>query len=87
MGVIAMRPLGGSGRTSVIRRMFAEGTAGLLIPSNLLRYVLTNPGVSVAIPGARFPERVRENVATATAYAPMSDMELRELERAAAELY
>ena len=87
IGVIAMRPLGGSGRTSVIRRTVAEGTAGPLTPANLLRYVLTNPGVGVAIPGARFPDRVRENVATASAYAPLSDQERRELERAAAELY
>jgi aryl-alcohol dehydrogenase-like predicted oxidoreductase len=87
MGVIVMRPLGGSGRTSVIRRLVAEGTAGPLTPGNLLRYVLTNPGVSVAIPGARFPDRVRENVATALAYEPMSTREQREIERAAAALY
>src|SRR5690606_6610783 len=41
VGVIVMRPLGGSGRTSVMRRRIAEGTAGILTPANLLRYVLS----------------------------------------------
>lgn len=87
VGVIVMRPLGGSGRTSVMRRRIAEGTAGILTPANLLRYVLSNPAVSVAIPGARFPSRIEANVAVASSYAPMDDAERRELERVAAELY
>ena len=55
VGVIVMRPLGGSGRTSVMRGRMADGDEGPLTPANLLRYVLSNPGVSVAIPGARYP--------------------------------
>lgn len=87
VGVIVMRPLGGSGRTSTMRGSIAAGYAGPLTPANLLRYALSNPGVSVAIPGARYPARVIENVATASSYAPMTNAEQRELEDAAAALY
>jgi hypothetical protein len=87
VGVIVMRPLGGSGRTSAIRGRIARGYKGPLTPANLLRYVLSHPGVSVAIPGARYPSRIVENVATASGCEPMSAAERRELERAAAELY
>ena len=87
VGVIAMRPLGGSGRTSAMRGRIAEGYAGPLTPANLLRYVLSNPGVSVAIPGARYPSRIEENVATASAYEPLHDAVRRELEAEARRLY
>jgi aryl-alcohol dehydrogenase-like predicted oxidoreductase len=87
VGVIVMRPLGGSGRTTTIRGRIAEGTAGILTPANLLRYVLSNPGVSVAIPGASYPSRVEANVATASGYEPMDEAERRALEAAAAALY
>lgn len=87
IGVIAMRPVGGSGRTSVMRRRMAEGTAGILTPANLLRYVLSHAGVSVVIPGARYPDRVRANAATAVAFEPLEEAEQRALEEAAAALY
>ena len=72
VGVIVMRPLGGSGRTSAMRGRIAEGYAGPLTAANLLRYVFSNPSVSVAIPGARYPSRIEENVATALEYEPMT---------------
>ncbi len=87
VGVIVMRPLGGSGRTSVMRGRIAEGYAGPLTPANLLRYVLSNPGVSVPIPGARYPSRIHENVETASAYQPMDAAERRALEDEAQRLY
>jgi aryl-alcohol dehydrogenase-like predicted oxidoreductase len=87
VGVIVMRPLGGSGRTSAIRGRIDGGYDGPLTPANLLRYVLSNPGVSVAIPGARYPSRIEQNVATATSYAPMDAAEMRTLEAEAAQLY
>ena len=87
IGVIVMRPLGGSGRTTTMRGNMEAGTAGILTPANLLRYVLSNPGVSVAIPGARYPSRIVENAATASSYEPMSEREKRELEAAAREMY
>ena len=87
VGVIVMRPLGGSGRTSTMRGNLERGDAGILTPANLLRYVLSNPHVSVAIPGARYPSRIVENVATAANYAPMESSERRGLEAAARTLY
>ncbi|GAB4332520.1 MAG: hypothetical protein Kow0010_18460 [Dehalococcoidia bacterium] len=87
IGVIIMRPLGGSGRTTTMRGRIAGGYDGPLTPANLLRYVLSNPGISVAIPGARYPSRIHDNVATALSYEPMDEAERRALERAAAELY
>ena len=87
VGVIAMRPLGGSGRTSAMRGRIAEGYDGPLTPANLLRYVLSNPGVSVAIPGVRYPSRIEENVATASAHEPLDDAARRELEAEARRLY
>ena len=87
VGVIVMRPLGGSGRTSVMRGRIAEGYGGALTPASLLRYVLSNPAVSVAIPGARHPSRIHENVETAATYEPMEEAERRALEHEAAGLY
>ena len=87
VGVIAMRPLGGSGRTSVMRGRMAEGYGGPLTPANLVRYVLSHPGVSVAIPGARYPSRIRDNVAVISSYQPMGERGRRELEEEARRLY
>lgn len=87
VGVVVMRPLGGSGRTSTMRGNIMAGYAGPLTPANLLRYVFSNPGVSVAIPGARYPSRIVENVSTASSYEPLTASEQRELEEAAAALY
>jgi aryl-alcohol dehydrogenase-like predicted oxidoreductase len=87
IAVIVMRPLGGSGRTSTMRGRIARGEAGILTPANLLRYVLSHPAVSVAIPGARYPDRIRENVAAVERFTPMDPADQRELEAAAARLY
>ncbi|MDP6605983.1 MAG: aldo/keto reductase [Dehalococcoidia bacterium] len=87
VGVIVMRPLGGSGRTSVMRGRIAGGYDGPLTPTNLLRYVLSNPAVSVAIPGARHPSRIHDNVETASTASPLSAAERLALEREATSLY
>ncbi len=88
VGVIAMRPLGGSGRTSAIRtRMKGSGQETPLTPALLLRYVLSNPDISVAIPGARYPSRVSENVDVALAYQPLDDAQKQHCEREAALLF
>lgn len=80
VGVIVMRPLGGSGRTSVMRGRIARGEAGPLTPSALLRYVLSHPGVSVAIPGARHPSRVHDNLETLATFSTMPESEREALE-------
>lgn len=87
VGVIAMRPLGGSGRMSTIRSRIADGYRGAMTPDNLLRYVLSHPGVSVAIPGARYPSRVRDNVAAAAQGRLLSAAEQRSCEEEAESLY
>ena len=88
VGVIVMRPLGGSGRTSAIRnRMSNEDDNTFLTPSMLLRYVLSDPRVSVAIPGARYPDRIVSNVETASTYEPLTDTDRRRCEREAAALF
>ena len=87
VGVIVMRPVGGSGRASAMRGRIARGYDGPLTPANLLRYVWSNPDVSVAIPGARHPSRIHDNVATAHDWRPMDEAERRALEAEAARLY
>ena len=49
----------------------------------LLRYALSAPGVSVAIPGARHPDRIARNVATVEAFTPMPEEAMYALELAA----
>ena len=87
IGVIVMRPLGGSGRVSSIRSRIASGYDGILTPATLLRYVLSNPDISVAIPGVRFPARVRENIQVALTWQPLTADEKQECEREAELLY
>jgi predicted aldo/keto reductase-like oxidoreductase len=87
VGVIVMRPVGGSGRMSVHRGRLKDGSAGNVTPHNLLRYVWSNPHVSVAIPGASYPDRIHANVETALTYEPMSEDEQRSLEQEAAAFY
>lgn len=87
IGVIVMRPLGGSGRTSELRGRIEAGYDGVLTPRNLLRYALSHPGVSTVIPGARYPSRVIENVATASTSGRMTPEEREAIEVEAATLY
>ncbi|GEM_PF-1132322 len=87
VGVIVMRPLGGSGRTSVIRARQASGQGSPVAAGDLLRYVLSNPGISVAIPGARYPDRVRDNVALTQTYQPFTEAEKQACESAAQHLF
>ena len=87
VGVIVMRPLGGSGRMSSIRKKMASGYQGSLTPTMLLRYTLSNPGVSVAIPGARYPSRIMENVALASGYHPLDATQKSACESEAKLLY
>ncbi|MBM2827316.1 MAG: aldo/keto reductase, partial [Dehalococcoidia bacterium] len=88
VGIIVMRPLGGSGRTSAIGSLM-KASAGEypLTPRILLRYVLSNPDISVAIPGVRYPSRVRENVELALTYQPLDESRKRECEAEARLLF
>ena len=88
VGVIVMRPLGGSGRMSSVRS--GSGVTEplhSLTPAALLRYVLSNSGVSVAIPGVRFPSRIRDNVELASTYVPMDTSQKSDCETEARRLF
>jgi predicted aldo/keto reductase-like oxidoreductase len=88
VGVIVMRPLGGSGRMSFLRnKMSATEGEFSLTPARLLTYVLSNPHVSVAIPGARYPSRVRANVDVALTYERLDDAQRSECEQEAKRLF
>jgi predicted aldo/keto reductase-like oxidoreductase len=86
VGVIVMRPLGGSGRTSSIRNRMSEGDTSLT-PEMLLQYVLSNADISVAIPGARFPDRVSRNVDVAKSYQHIDERQKKLCEDAASRLW
>ena len=73
IGVIVMRPLGGSGRMSRLRNLMKSLEQPSEINSNiLLQYVLSNPNISVVIPGCSYPSRIKENVQLALTYSPFS---------------
>ena len=87
VGIIAMRPLGGSGRMSSLRtQMEAADYESRLTPTMLLQYVLSNPDISVAIPGVRYPSRVQENVDLAMSYGPLDEPGLQACVREAERL-
>ena len=88
VAVIVMRPLGGSGRMSSLRSQpGGPEREPSLTPKMLLRYVLSNPGISVAIAGVRYPSRIEENVELAASYTPLDEAEKRDCEAAANALY
>ena len=88
VGVIVMRPLGGSGRASAIRTQMRTSDEPVYVtPTMLLRYVLSNPNISVAIPGARYPCRIRENAELALTYQPLDESQRRRCEEEAKLLF
>lgn len=72
IGIIVMKPFGGLGMPATLR-----GYETRLNPRTMLRYALSNPSISVVIPGVRFPGEVEENVALAQSYEPMAPAEIR----------
>ena len=87
VGVIVMRPLGGSGRMSSVRtQMRATDQKVFPTPTILLQYVLSNSDIAVAIPGTRYPSRIWENVDLALNYEPLDETEKRACERGASLL-
>ena len=63
IGVIIMRPLGGSGRMTNLRSiMERDPTFQKITPDKLLEFVLSNPDIAVSIVGSRYPNRVQSNI-------------------------
>lgn len=81
IGVIVMKPLGGFGMPGELK---ASSHRERLNPRSLLRYALSNPDVSVVIPGMRFTWEVDENFALAAGYEAMTPTEMTGLRRDAA---
>ena len=88
VGIIVMRPLGGSGRTSSIRKAQrkSQDYQGVT-PGMLLKYVLSNQDISVAIPGVRYPSRISENISVASSYSSLNELEKAKIEFLASELF
>ncbi len=81
MGVIIMKPLSGG---QLVRppeqRSPGLGGADAVIAGSL-RYILTNPNVTCAIPGMKSVQEVEENVAVANPFVPLSEEEEAELRK------
>jgi aryl-alcohol dehydrogenase-like predicted oxidoreductase len=78
IGVIVMKPLGGFGMPGELK---VSSYRERLNPQVLLRYALSNPHVSVVIPGMRFSWEVEENLALAAGYEAMTPAEKAGLRR------
>lgn len=65
IGIVVMGPVGG-GRLGVTSPVLEKLVPGVQrVPELALRFVLANPGVSVALSGMSAPQHVAENLATA----------------------
>ena len=83
MGVVIMGPVAGGrlGETSPeIRKLLPEGVSGS--PELALRFVLSHPGVHVALSGMGTIQMVEENAATANREDPLSAQERESIARA-----
>jgi len=88
IGVIAMRPLGGSGRMTTLRTVMERNPAfDSISPSNLLEFVLSNPNIAVSIVGSRYPDRVKSNVKTVLDYKHLNEYEKEACKQAASKLF
>ena len=88
IGVIAMRPLGGSGRMTTLRTVMERNPAfGSISPSNLLEFVLSNLNIAVSIVGSRYPDRVKSNVETVLDYKHLNEYEKEACKQAASKLF
>jgi predicted aldo/keto reductase-like oxidoreductase len=73
IGVVVMGPVGG-GRLGVSSDVLAEMVPGVhRVPELALRFVLSNPNVTVALSGMSTMQQVEENVATAADPVSLSD--------------
>lgn len=75
VGVVVMGPVAGGrlGATSSVLENLVPGIER--VPELALRFVLANPGVTVALSGMSTLQQVEENVATASSPATLSDEE------------
>tara|TARA_Y100000996_G_scaffold304797_1_gene241972 strand:- start:2214 stop:3044 length:831 start_codon:yes stop_codon:yes gene_type:complete len=88
IGVIGMRPLGGSGRMTTLRTLKDRNPLfDTITPSYLLEFVLSNTNIAVSIVGSRYPDRVQSNVITALDYKVLNENEREKCIQSAGELF
>jgi predicted aldo/keto reductase-like oxidoreductase len=76
VGIVVMGPVAG-GRLGLGSDVLGGLVSGVdRVPELALRFVLSNPNVSLALSGMSTMEQVRENVATASDSEPLSDVDL-----------
>lgn len=89
VGVVVMGPVGG-GRlgvpSEIIQRFMPPGRVVRSSPEIALRFVLSHPGVSVAISGMSSVAQLEENLATASREEPLSAAELEHIAEALDEI-
>ena len=89
VGVVVMGPVGG-GRlamsTDVLNRYMPEGRVMKSTPEIAMRFVLTNPGATVALSGMNAFSQIEQNVATASRSEPLSPAELQQVDEAFGEI-
>ncbi len=78
MGVIIMKPLAGGTMVTPSPEGEPKPAEDPIVRGNL-RYIISNPAVSVAIPGIETLEEVEENCAVGDSLEPLSDGERTEL--------
>ena len=83
--VFAMKPYGGNG----LLKYDPENPRQLpqtLTPEQCLRYVLSHPGATIAIPNMGTPEHVKQALAAAATYRPLNSNERSAIEAKAARI-
>ena len=89
MGVVVMGPVAG-GRlalsTDILDQYMPAGRAVRSTPELALRFVLSNPGVTVALSGMSALSQLEENVATANRSEPLGPAELQQITEALGEI-
>lgn len=89
VGVVVMGPVGG-GRlamsTDVLKPYLTAGREIKSTPEIAMRFVLANPGVTVALSGMNAFSQIEENVAIASRDEPLSAAELKQVDEALGEI-
>jgi len=76
VGVVNMKPLGGGNLLKPIEQD-EEALEYDITAVAAIRFCMTNPDVTVVIPGMQAIAEIEENVATANSFVPMSDEEVK----------
>lgn len=84
-GMLIMKPYGGSGLLSYNANN-PKQLPQTLTPEECLRYVLSHPGVDVAVPNMASPEQFKQALAAAATFKPLTPNERKAIEAKAARI-